>query len=101
MRKQDFSILNNLVYLDSAATTQKPQVVIDRLVKYYQEENANVHRGIYTLSQISTMEYEKAHKIVADFIGAKFEEIVFTKGTTEGLNLLADSFLKSSKTART
>jgi cysteine desulfurase / selenocysteine lyase len=95
MRKQDFSILNNLVYLDSAATTQKPQVVIDRLVKYYQEENANVHRGIYTLSQISTMEYEKAHKIVADFIGAKFEEIVFTKGTTEGLNLLADSLGKT------
>ncbi len=91
MRKQDFPILNNVVYLDSAATTQKPQVVIDRLTKYYQEENANVHRGIYTLSQIATMEYEKVREIIAGFIGAKEKEIVFTKGTTEGLNLLARS----------
>jgi cysteine desulfurase / selenocysteine lyase len=93
---QDFPILtNNLVYLDSAATTQKPQVVLDRIMKYYSEENANVHRGIYTLSQIATMEYEQSREIIAKFIGAKSKEIIFTKGTTEGLNLLATSLSKT------
>src|SRR3990167_7413767 len=93
--KQDFPILNNgLIYLDSSATTQKPKKVIEAVQKYYEEDNANVHRGIYKLAQKATVLYEKAHEVVAQFISAEFEEIVFTKGTTEGLNLLAYSLGK-------
>tara|TARA_Y100000310_G_scaffold10682_1_gene11363 strand:- start:1788 stop:3005 length:1218 start_codon:yes stop_codon:yes gene_type:complete len=87
--KKDFPILKNLVYLDNSATTQKPQVVIDRITKYYEKENANIHRGIYKLSQKATEAYEDAHKTVAKFINADSSEIIFTKGTTESLNLLA------------
>ena len=96
--KQDFPILNNgLIYLDSSATTQKPKKVIEAVQKYYEEDNANVHRGIYKLAQKATVLYEKAHEVVAQFISAEFEEIVFTKGTTEGLNLLAYSLGKGLK----
>lgn len=85
-----FPILKDgLVYLDSAATTQKPQRVIDRISKYYSSENANVHRGIYTLSQIATMAYDDVHDKVAKFINCEPEEIILTKSTTESLNLLA------------
>ncbi len=84
-----FPILKDgLVYLDSAATTQKPQRVIDRINKYYSEENANVHRGIYTLSEVATIAYEDSRDKVASFIGCSSEEVIFTKGTTESLNLL-------------
>ena len=94
--KKDFPILaDGLVYLDSSATTQKPKVVIDRVNEYYTSENANVHRGIYSLAQKATVEYEKAHEIIAEFIGASFEEVVFTKGTTESLNLLANTLGKT------
>ena len=92
---KDFPILKaeangkRLIYLDSAATSQKPAKVIDTLKEYYEQDNANVHRGIYKLAQKSTVIYEKAHEVVAKFIGAEFEEIIFTKGSTEGLNLLA------------
>jgi len=96
--KTDFPILkNNLIYLDNSSTTQKPAKVIEAIKKYYQEENANVHRGIYKLAQKATVLYEKAHEVVAKFIGAEFEEIIFTKGTTEGLNLLAYSLGKNLK----
>lgn len=93
----DFPILKQkvngkrLVYLDNSATTQKPKQVINAIVDFYQNDNANVHRGVYQLSQRSTAAYENAHKIVAKFIGASFEEIIFTKGTTESINLLAYS----------
>jgi len=96
--KKEYPILNrgllkkNLVYLDSAATTQKPQVVIDRLCKYYTNENANIHRGPYDLSVNATKEWEKAHEIVADFINANsYKEVIFVRNTTEGLNFLANS----------
>ncbi len=95
--KSDFPILKNIIYLDNSSTTQKPKPVIDALTKYYQEDNANVHRGVYKLSLKATMAYEHAHEIVAKFIGAKFEEIIFTKGTTESLNLLAYSLGKRLK----
>ncbi len=93
MPAQDFPLLRkrNLIYLDNSSTTQKPQRVIDAVQRYYEEENANVHRGIYRLSQKATMEYEQAHEVVAKFINARFEEIIFTRGTTESLNLLAYS----------
>ena len=81
---------NPLVYLDNAATSQKPQCVIDRLQRYYSEENANIHRGVHALSQRATDAYEKSRAKVADFIGARdAREIVFTRGATESINLVA------------
>jgi len=79
-----------LVYLDSAATSQKPRQVIDALVRYYEEYNANVHRGIYAIAEEATARYEEARGKVAAFIGARRpEEVIFTRSTTEALNLVA------------
>ena len=96
--RKDFPILSRevggkpLVYLDSAATSQKPQVVIDALVDYYTGMNANIHRGVHTLSQEATEAYEGARTKVRHFINAAEEpEIVFTRGTTEGINLVAQT----------
>lgn len=84
---------NPLVYLDNAATTQKPQCVIDAIVDSYTRTNANIHRGIHTLSQLSTDLYEQARERVRNFINAPHsQEIIFTKGVTESINLLAWSF---------
>lgn len=81
-----------LIYFDNAATTQKPQKVIDRINAYYNSENANIHRGVHYLSQVATKEYEDARIRIKDYIGASKEnEIVFTKGTTDGINLIASS----------
>ncbi|MEQ9810603.1 cysteine desulfurase [Streptococcus jiangjianxini] len=94
--RSDFPILNQkvndepLVYLDNAATSQKPQQVLDTLMAYYQEENANVHRGVHTLAERATHQYEASRQKVADFIHAdSSREIVFTRGTTTGLNWVA------------
>ena len=82
-----------LVYFDNGATTQKPQCVIDRIVRYYTEENSNIHRGTHYLSELSTEAFEHSRDTVAKFINArKREEIVFTKGTTDSINLVADTF---------
>ncbi|MEK6963695.1 MAG: cysteine desulfurase, partial [Nanoarchaeota archaeon] len=81
------------VYLDSAATSQKPKVVIEAISRYYKEYNANVHRGLYKISEQATHEYEKAHETVARFINAHMEEVVFTRNTTESINLLAHQLL--------
>ena len=82
-----------LVYLDNAATTQKPLCVIERERDYYLHENCNIHRGVHYLSQKATEAYEHARQTVADFIHAKeSKEIIFTRGTTESLNLLATAF---------
>ncbi len=78
-----------LVYLDNTATTQKPKQVIDAEVNYYCTTNANVHRGVYTLAENATIEYENARGKVAHFIGAKTQEVIFTSGTTMGLNMAA------------
>lgn len=93
---KDFPILDQfvndepLVYLDNAATTQKPQQVLDVLADYYQQDNANVHRGVHTLSERATARYEAARQTVADFIHAKSsKEILFTRGTTTSLNWVA------------
>lgn len=89
-----------LVYLDSAATSQKPQVVIDTLVKYYSEDNSNVHRGVHTLGTRATDSYEGAREKVRKFINASStEEVIFTKGTTASLNLVAASYGRSNVTA--
>lgn len=94
--RKDFPILDqvvndeSLVYLDNAATTQKPQQVLDVLADYYQKDNANVHRGVHTLSERATARYEAARQKVADFIQAKSsKEILFTRGTTTSLNWVA------------
>ena len=82
-----------LVYLDNGATTQKPQAVIDRIARYYREENANIHRGVYRLSQVATEAYESARRTVQKFVNAADErEIIFTRGTTEAINLVAASW---------
>jgi cysteine desulfurase / selenocysteine lyase len=97
--RADFPILSRaargkrLVYLDNAATTQKPQAVIDRIVHYYSQENSNVHRGVHYLSEIATIEFENARGTVQRFINAKdIKEIVFTRGTTEAINLVAQTW---------
>lgn len=91
--KNDFPIFRNnkgLVYLDSAATSQKPQSVIDAINTYYKTYNSNIHRGIYPIAEKATQTVEDVRKKVARFINAKFpEEIIFTKGTTEGINMVA------------
>lgn len=97
--KNDFPILQRviggkrLIYLDNAATTHKPMQVINAIKQYYENFNANVHRGVYELSIESTEIYENARKTVADFIGAKnWREIIFTRNTTEGINLVAYAY---------
>lgn len=96
--RADFPILSRkvngkpLVYFDSGATSQKPRQVIDSVFKYYTEQNANIHRGVHTLSQEITVEYENARSVVQKAINARdSKEIIFTKGTTESINLVASS----------
>jgi len=97
--REDFPILRRrvegrpLIYFDNAATSQKPIQVIEAVREFYEEHNANVHRGVHTLSQEASELYERAHEEVAEFIGADgIEEIIFTKNTTEAINLIAYSF---------
>ncbi len=97
--RKDFPVLQEkmrgslLVYLDNAATTQKPQAVIDTVTRYYSKENANIHRGIYHLSEQATDAYEIARAKMRRFINATFpQEIIFVRGATEGINLIAQSF---------
>ncbi len=100
-RRDDFPVLRErvngkpLVYLDNAATTQKPQVVIDAVSRYYTHDNANVHRGVHTLSQRATDAYEAARAKIQRFINAAAaEEIVFVRGATEAINLVAQSYAR-------
>jgi cysteine desulfurase/selenocysteine lyase len=99
MNREDFPILNEkvygktLVYLDNAATTQKPQAVIDALNDYYLHINSNIHRGVHCLSQLATNEFEKARETVRQYIhAASTQEVIFTRGATESINLVAASF---------
>lgn len=93
--RNDFPILSktingkSLIYFDNGATTQKPKQVIESLVKYYSEQNANIHRGVHTLSRDATTLFENARKTVAQFIGADETELIFTSGTTDSINILA------------
>lgn len=99
--RKDFPILSQkvhgkpLVYLDNAATTQKPKAVIDAVRRYYEQDNANIHRGVHLLSERATKQYEASRAKVARFLGAaRPQEIVFTRGTTEAINLVAQSFVR-------
>jgi len=101
-RRADFPILQQtvhakpLVYLDSAATSQKPRVVIDAISRFYTEECANVHRGVYALSERATQAYDEARAAVQRFVNARApREIVFVRGTTEAINLVAHSFART------
>jgi cysteine desulfurase / selenocysteine lyase len=100
--RQDFPILKQkirgkpLVYFDNGATSQKPQVVIDALTRYYSAENSNIHRGVHTLSERATADYEGARAKVRAFINAQSEkEVIFVRGTTEAINLVAQSYGRS------
>ena len=96
--RKDFPILSRknrgkpLVYLDNAATTQKPQSVIDALSSYYSQNNSNVHRGVYELAEDAENLYRSARKTIADWLHVNPEEIIFTRGATEGMNLISRSF---------
>src|SRR5687767_7836568 len=97
--RRDFPILSQkihgkpLVYLDNAATTQKPQAVIDAMVRSYTEDNANIHRGVHLLSERATRAYEEAREKVRKYLNAaSSREIVFVRGTTEAINLVAQTF---------
>src|SRR5947199_2433505 len=97
--REDFPILREkahghpLIYFDSAATSQKPRAVIEALRNFYEHDNANVHRGLHTLSSRATEAYENARQRIADYIGAaSADEIIFTRGTTESINLVAQAW---------
>src|SRR5438094_2612177 len=97
--REDFPILHEkahgqpLIYFDNAATSQKPKTVLDALRRYYERDNANVHRGLHELSSRATEAYEGARAKVAKYLGAaQPEEIVFTRGTTEGINLVVNAW---------
>ena len=101
--REQFPILHQeinghpLVYLDSAATSQKPRAVIDAVKHYYEYENSNVHRGVHTLGSRATDAYEGAREKVAKFINARrTQEIIFTRGTTTALNLVASSYARAN-----
>jgi cysteine desulfurase / selenocysteine lyase len=97
--RRDFPILSRdvrgkkLVYLDNAATSQKPQAVIDAVKRYYEQENANIHRGVHFLSELATAEHDRAREIIKNFINAESSrEIIFVRGTTEAINLVAQTY---------
>ena len=92
--KKDFPVLmnRNVAYLDSGATTQKPEMVLNAVDKYYQDHNANPHRGAYSLSMEATEDYENGRDKVAKFINASREEVIFTKNASEALNLVAYAY---------
>ena len=88
--RKDFPILNSgIIYMDTAATSLTPEPVLDAVLDYYRNYNANVGRGVHKLTQIASQKYEEAHRKVAKFIGATPKELIFTKNTTEGINLVA------------
>lgn len=102
--RNDFPILekkifgNSLIYFDNAATTQKPNEVIDIISELYRTQNANIHRGVHLMSQQATEAHEEARRVVADFIGASSsDEVIFTRGTTESINLVASTFSQLMK----
>lgn len=98
--KSDFPIFKNnqgLIYLDNAATSQKPKQVIKAITDFYEKDNSNVERGLYTLAERGQKKYDESRKVVAKFIGAKKEEVIFTKNTTESINLLSYTLSKLFK----
>lgn len=99
--RKDIPLLNTdfggkpVVYFDNAATTHKPQAVIDRVSQFYAHEYASIGRGIYTLAEQATAAYESARQTVARFIGAQHDEIIFTQGATESINMIAQAWARA------
>lgn len=87
--RADFPILKDIIYMDNAATSLTPEPVLEAVLSYYREYNANVGRGVHRLSQVASQKYQNAHRKVAEFIGAKEGEVIFTKNTTEATNMVA------------
>ena len=87
--RADFPILSDIIYMDNAATSLTPEPVLEAVLSYYREYNANVGRGVHRVSQFASQKYQNAHRKVAEFIGAKEGEVVFTKNTTEAINMVA------------
>lgn len=97
MYREDFPMLeNSLIYLDNGATTFKPQTVIDKMMEYYTKYSANAHRGDYDISYKVDVEYENARKLVSRFINAEIDEVVFTSGATESLNMIVNGFFQDN-----
>lgn len=95
MYREDFPMFeNNIIYLDNGATTFKPKCVIDKMTEYYTKYSANAHRGDYDISYKVDVEYENARKLVSRFINAEMDEVVFTSGATESLNMIASGFFE-------
>ncbi len=92
--RKDFPVLDNVVFFDNSASTQKPLVVVEAMPEFYEKHFANVHRGVYKLSEEATELYEQSREAVAKLLGVDAKEIVFTKNCTESLNLLADSLVR-------
>ena len=93
--REDFPLLKNnptFAYLDNAATTQKPQVMVDALVDFYTKYYATPHRGLYASAEDATVRYEQARETIAEFIGADKQEVIFVKNATEGINLVANAW---------
>lgn len=95
MNRQDFELLNNYVYLDSAATALKPKIIIEPIKKYYLEETSNIHRGDYDIAIIADRKYDHTRSLVANFINADKNEIIFTNNTTDSLNKLIFGYFKN------
>ena len=96
-KRQDFPMLNkDIIYFDNGATTFKPEAVLNSINDYYKNYSANAHRGDYSISYKVDVEYERARKKIADFINADFEEVVFTSGTTESINMIVNGFFKNN-----
>ena len=99
--RKDFPILTKLnrgkplAYLDNAASSQKPNCVIEKLTNYYREQNSNVHRGVYALAEDAEIEYQQARKTIANWLNVQTDEIIFLRGATEGLNLIAHSLAQA------
>ena len=95
MYREDFPMFDNdIIYLDNGATTFKPKCVIDKMTEYYTKYSANAHRGDYDISYKVDVEYENARKLVSRFINAEMDEVVFTSGATESLNMIASGFFE-------
>ena len=98
--RKDFPIYSSIdkpfVYLDNAATTQRPTIVLNELNNYYTQYNANVHRAVYSIGEKATQAYENAREKIPSFIGAENSSIIFTKGTTESINLVAYAWARNN-----
>lgn len=96
MNREDFNVLTDNIYLDSAATALKPKCVVNKINDYYNNYSSNIHRGEYDISEVAEEEYNKARNTIASFLNASNDEIVFTSGTTDSLNMVIDGYFKNT-----